>query len=239
MKIQAFIVLAFILLPGIKGSAQEYPETDRVFDRSNYAHYAITADSIIELYYGKDMLPYITKDSTHSYYRTLKAPGGGIMCSFRDTLRFEPEMFSFRYYFRHPSFKGDSLKINFYIHQNGTLMAGFIPTGLFDMRGILAFSAISSQKALEIAKRSKIKKPLKNYTIELGWAEVTVSDEEYKVYQQSKDLRDFVKGRIVWMVKSTFKIPKEWDETPNAETFLIDVLTGKVIQVWQDTVDWG
>lgn len=239
MKIQMVTLVTFILFSLMEGNGQQNRDTKLTFDKTEYIHYGVIADSIIELYYGKDMLPYITKDSAHSHYRTLKAPGGGITSSFEDALRFEPEMFSFRYFFRHPSFKGDSLKINFYIHQNGTLMVGFIPTGLFDMREIMAFQAISSQNALEIAKRSKIKKPLKNYTIELGWAEVTASAEQYKKYQQSKDLRDFVKGRIVWMVKSTFKIPKEWDETPNAETYLIDVLTGEVIQVWQDAVDWG
>ncbi|MCF3110909.1 hypothetical protein LL912_19140 [Niabella sp. CC-SYL272] len=210
-----------------------------VFNKKDYARYCVIADSIVRLYYGDDMLPFITKDSARSYYRTLKAPGGGITSTFDKPLPFEPEMFCFWYYFKPLSLKGDSVEIKFYIHKNGTLMTGFVPEGLFDMRGIDRFDAITSYKALEIAQQLKIKRPLNHYEVSLGWYEAQISDEEFKKYQQSKDLRDFVKGRIVWLVKSMYKIPADGDETPNGETYLIDVLTGKLLQVWGHAVDWG
>ncbi|AHF17949.1 hypothetical protein [Niabella soli] len=237
MRRLLYVLLCIFVAAGNCVYAQK--DTLHVFNKKAYDRYSVIADSIVRLYYMDAMLPFISKDSARSYYRTLKTPGGGTSSEFDKPLSFEPEMFCFRYYFKHPSFKGDSVEIKFYIHKNGTLMSGFVPEGLFDMRGIERFEAITSYKALEIAQQLKIKRPLNHYEVSLGWYEARISNEEFKKYELSNDLRDFVKGRIVWLVKSEYKIPKEGDETPNIETYLIDVLTGKVLQVWEHAVDWG
>lgn len=59
-------------------------------------------------------------------------------------------------------------------------MSGFVPEGLFDMRGIERFEAITSYKALEIAQQLKIKRPLNHYEVSLGWYEARISNEEFK-----------------------------------------------------------
>ncbi|HEX7756148.1 MAG TPA: hypothetical protein VF421_12430 [Niabella sp.] len=234
-----FLFLLFCFFATVANCIYAQKDSAKFFNKKAYANYSVVADSIVRLYYGAAMLPFITKDSARSYYRTLKAPGGGIMSAFDKPLPFEPEMFCFRYYFKPPAIKGDSVEIKFYIHENGTLMSGFVPEGLFDMRGIDRFEPITSYKALEIARQLKIKRPLNHYKVSVGWYEARISNEEYKKYEQTKDLRDLVKGRIVWMVKSEYKIPLVGDETPNVEIYMIDIITGKLLQVQQYIVDWN
>ena len=208
-------------------------------DKSVYASYRTTADSIVKHYYGDTFLRFITLDSNASYYRTLKTGGGGTITKFTQPLNFEPEMFAFHYYFKHPSFNGDTLNIKFYVDKNHRIMEGFLPEGLFDMKGQKELKIISKAQALTISKKSKIKKPLDKYEIELGWFAYDANSENYKKFNQTKDIKDIVKGRIVWRVKSQFRIAKDPDEEPYSETFLIDAITGKIIGVEHDKYDWG
>jgi hypothetical protein len=208
-------------------------------DKSIYASYKMTADSIVNLYFGENLLQYINFDSSSSYYRTSKTSGGGTLIKFTEALNFEPEMFVFRYYFKHPSFQGNTLNVKFYVDRNHKIMAGFLPEGLYDMKGKTDLQIISKDKALDIAKKAKIKKPLKNYEVEFGWNEQEATNEDYKKFNQSKDLKQIVKGRIVWKVTSKFRDAPEWDEKPYAQTFIIDAVTGKVIGVEQAFIDWG
>ena len=208
-------------------------------DKSVYACYKTTADSIVKLYYGENLLQYITFDSSSSFYRTLKTPGGGTLTKFTETLDFEPEMFVFHYYFKHPSFQGDTLNIKFYVDKSHRIMAGFSPEGLYDMKGKTDLQIISKNKALEIAKKAKIKKPQKDYIIEFGWYEHEATNEDYKKFNQTKDVKQIVKGRIVWKVTSKFRDAPEWDEKPYAQTFIIDAVTGEVLGVEQAFIDWG
>lgn len=208
-------------------------------DKSLYASYRTTADSIVKLYYGDNLLQYISFDSSSSYYRTLKTGGGGTLTKFTETLDFEPEMFVFRYYLKHPSFHGDTLNIKFYVDRNHRIMAGFLPEGLYDMKGKTDLQIISKDKALEVAKKAKIEKPQKNYEIEFGWNEQQATAEDYKTFNQTKDIKQIVKGRIVWKVTSKFRKAPEWDEKPYAQTFIIDAVTGEVIAVEQAFIDWG
>jgi hypothetical protein len=208
-------------------------------DKSSYASYKTTADSIVKLYYGNQLLKYISFDSTESYYRTLKTGGGGTLTKFTETLSFEPEMFVFHYYFKHPSFQGDTLNIKFYVDKNHRIMEGFLPEGLYDMKGKTDLQVISKNEALEIAKKAKIKKPQKNYVIEFGWYEHEATNDDYKKFNQTKNIKQIVKGRIVWKVTSKFRDAPEWDEKPYAQTFIIDAVTGEVISVEQAFIDWG
>lgn len=208
-------------------------------DKTVYSSYKTTADSIVKLYYGDNLLQYISFDSSKSYYRTLKTPGGGTLTKFTEILDFEPEMFVFHYCFKHPSFQGDTLNIKFYVDKSHRIMAGFLPEGLYDMKGKTEWQIISKNKALEIAKKAKIKKPQKDYEIEFGWYEHEATTEDYKRFNQTKDIKQIVKGRIVWKVTSKFRNAPEWDEKPYAQTFIIDAMTGEVIGAEQAFIDWG
>jgi len=208
-------------------------------EKSIYASYKATADSIVKLYYGDKFLQYISFDSSSSYYMTLKTGGGGTLTKFTETLDFEPEMFVFHYYFKHPSFHDDTLNVKFYVDRNHKIMAGFLPEGLYDMKGKTDVQIISKDKALDIAKKVKVKKPQKNYEIEFGWYEHEATSEDYKKFNQTKDIKQIVKGRIVWKVTSKFRDVPEWDEKPYAQTFIIDAVTGEVISVEQAFIDWG
>ena len=203
-------------------------------NNSIYWQYRITADSIVKHYYGDTISLFITLDSNASFYRTLKTGGGGTMTKFTQPLNFEPEMFSFHYYLKHPLFQGDTLNIKFYINKAHRLMEGFLPEGLFDMEGQKNLKIISKSEALAIAKKSKIKKPLEKYEIELGWQEHDPGLEDYKKFRETKDIKDIVKGRIVWRVKSHFRSTKNPDEKPYSETFVIDAITGDVIGIEHD-----
>jgi hypothetical protein len=200
-------------------------------NKSNYSSYRTTADSIVRVYYGDKLMQFITLDSNRSYYRTLKINSSSAIVSLTERLEFEPEMFAFHYYFEYPSFKGDTLNIKFYIDKNHRIMEGFLPVGLFDMAGLKELKIISKAKALDIAKKSKIKKPLIKYEIELGWAEQDANSEDYKKYSQTKNIKDIVKGRIVWRVKSHFRDANVSGEKPYSEIFLIDAITGIVIGI--------
>lgn len=208
-------------------------------DKTSYASYKTTADSIVKLYYGDNLLQYIIFDSSRSYYRTLKTGGGGTLTKFTEALNFEPEMFVFHYYFKHPNFHGDTLNIKFYVDKNHRIMEGFLPEGLYDMKGKIELQIISKDKALEVAKKAKIKKPQTNYEIEFGWYEQEATNEDYKKFNQTKDIKQIVKGRIVWKVTSKFRDAPEGDEKPYAQTFIIDAITGQVISIEQAFIDWG
>ncbi|MGZ3888228.1 MAG: hypothetical protein ACXVBP_12405 [Flavisolibacter sp.] len=208
-------------------------------DKSSYSSYKTTADSIVKLYYGNQLLKYISFDSTESYYRTLKTGGGGTLTRFTETLSFEPEMFVFQYYFKHPSFRGDTLNIKFYVDKSHRIMEGFLPEGLYDMKGKTELQVISKNKALEIAKKAKIKNPQKDYVIEFGWYEHEATNDDYKKFNQTKNIKQIVKGRIVWKVTSKFRDALEWDEKPYSQTFIIDAVTGEVIGIEQAFIDWG
>lgn len=208
-------------------------------DKSSYSTYKTTADSILKLYYGNQLLKYIHFDSTESFYRTLKTGGGGTLTKFTEKLNFEPEMFVFHYNFKHPSFQGDTLNIQFYVDKSHRIMEGFLPEGLYHMKGKTDLHVISKHKALEIAKKAKIKKPQKGYEIEFGWYEQDATREDYKKFNRTKDIKQIVKGRIVWKVTSKFRDVPEGDEKPYAETFIIDAVTGEVISVEQAFINWG
>jgi hypothetical protein len=210
-------------------------QTNKTF----YNSYKTTADSIVKLYFGDSLLRYIDFDSTSSYYRTLKIGGGRTFVKFTETLDFEPEMFAFHYYLKHPGFHGDTLSINFYVDRNHRIMEGFLPKGLYDMKGKTSLYIISKDKALEVARKAKIKRPQKNYKIEFGWYEQEATTEDYTKFKQTNDIRQIVKGRIVWKVTSKFRDAPEWDEKPYAQTFIIDAITGEVIAVEQAFIDWG
>jgi hypothetical protein len=193
----------------------------------------------VRLYYGVDQFQFISFDSSKSYYRTLKTGGGGTMTKFIEPLDFEPEMFIFRYYFIHPTFNGDTLNIEFYIDKSHRIMQGFLPEGLFDLAGQKELKGLTRQQALEVAKKAEIKEPLNRYEIELGWYELKATDEDYKSFKQSKNIKTIVKGRIVWKVTSTYRKAPEWDEKPYSETYLVDALTGEILAVEQAFTDWG
>jgi hypothetical protein len=148
-------------------------------------------------------------------------------------------MFAFRYYFKHPSFNGDTLNIKFYVDRNHRIMAGFLPEGLYDIKGKMNLQIISKDEAIVIAKKAKIKKPQKDYETEFGWYEQEATTEDYKRFNETKDIKQIVKGRIVWKVTSKFREAPEWDEKPYAQTFIIDAVTGEVIGVEQAFIDWG
>jgi hypothetical protein len=209
------------------------------FDKSIYSSYKATADSIVQLYYSDRFSQFIIIDSTTSYYRTLKTGGGGTMTELVQPLKFEPEMFAFHYYFKCPCFNGDTLNIKFYIDKNHRIMEGFSPEGLFDMKNQTELNIISKDRALEIAKKEKIKKPLSMYEIEFGWHEQEVTTDDYKKFNQTNDIKNIVKGRIVWLIKSKFRVAPVGDEKPYAETFLIDAITGVIIGIVHDTIIWG
>jgi hypothetical protein len=65
----------------------------------------------------------------------------------------------------------------------------------------------------------------------LGWQEHDASLADYKKFRETKDIKDIVKGRIVWRVKSNFRTTENPDEKPYSETFVIDAITGDVIGV--------
>jgi hypothetical protein len=81
-------------------------------NKASYSSFRKTADSIVKLFYGQINLSYIKLDSNKSFYGTLKL-GGVTYTKFTENLSYEPEMFCFLYYFRHPAFKGDTLRIRF------------------------------------------------------------------------------------------------------------------------------
>jgi hypothetical protein len=208
-------------------------------DKTIYSSYRLTADSIVKLYYGDELMQFIRFDSSRSHYRTLKTGGGGTITKFTEPLDFEPEMFAFHYYFKHPSFNGDTLNIRFYVYKNHRIMEGFLPEGFIDMTSQKDFKIISKEEALAIAKKSKIKKPLRKYEISLGWEERKASLNDYKLFNETKDIKHIVNGRIVWRVRSHYRNATDPDESPYAETFLINAVTGEVIGIEHDAYDWG
>jgi hypothetical protein len=207
-------------------------------NKTLYSSYKATADSIIKLYYGDNLLQYISFDSSKSYYRTLKTPGAGTSTAFTEALDFEPEMFRFHYYFKHPAFQGDTLNIKFYVDQSHRIMQGFLPEGLYDMKGKTELQIIPKSKAMEIAKKAKIKEPQEGYVIEFGWHEHKATNEDYIKFKQTKDIKQIVKSRIVWKVTSKFRDPPRGDEKPYVQAFIIDAVTGELLGVENISFSW-
>lgn len=115
-------------------------------------------------------------------------------------------------------------------------MTGFIPKGLINLIGTKDFKIISRDQAILICNKEKIKKPGKEFKMELGWYE---EDGDYEKYKLTRDLRDIVKGKVVWRVESKFReIPTAPDEKPYAEIFVIDALTGQHLATEFSFIDW-
>lgn len=73
MRRLLYVLLCIFVAAGNCVYAQK--DTLHVFNKKAYDRYSVIADSIVRLYYMDAMLPFISKDSARSYYRTLKTPG--------------------------------------------------------------------------------------------------------------------------------------------------------------------
>lgn len=207
-------------------------------NKTKYTAYRKTADSIIELYYGKDNLPYISFDSGQSYYGTLKLKGP-TYTYFTEKLTYEPEEFCFHYYFKHPKFKGDTLNIQFFLDEAHIIMRGMNPYGLFDFSNLKEWNLLSKEDALKIAKSKGIRKPLHDYEIILGWLTQESTINDYKKFKQFKDYKEVVKGRIVWRVVSEFRVAKPMDEDDYSDIYAIDGITGDCLGIEHQNYDWN
>lgn len=204
-------------------------------DKAVYKPYFDKADSVVKLYYGNSHFDkFIKLDSSKSEFLVLHNHFEN-RSKFSKPLNFQPNVFQFQYLFIHPNLLNDTFVISFLIDSFRQVMTGFNPTGLFDGSGYENFNFISKDSALKIAKRATIKKPLKNYEIELGWEDI---EGDYKKYKQTYDIREIVKGRIVWRIKSEYRKVPEMDEKPYAEIFIIDALNGKLLSKEFPYIDW-
>lgn len=206
------------------------------FDKAVYRPYLMTADSIVKLYYGKTKFDnYIKLDSSKSEFLELHSFWDNRVY-FDKPLNFKPNIFQFQYLFIHPKFYGDTFVISFLLDTNRNLRTGFNPTGLFDCSNKERLDFITRDSALSIAKREKIKPPLTNFEIQIGWESV---EGDFQTYKKTNDLRDLVNGRIVWRIKSVFRKAPEDDEDPYAQIFVIDALTGKIISEELPFFEWN
>jgi hypothetical protein len=204
-------------------------------DKAAYADYFDAADSIVTLYYGEvNKAKYLKLDSSKSEFLVLHNHWDN-RAKFSEPLTFKPNVFQFRYHFNHPALAKDSFTVTFLLDSSREVMTGFFPHGLFNSASVSEYHFISKQEALKIAKQLKIKKPLKEYEIKVGWE---ASKGDFKKYRQTKDLRDVVDGKIVWKIKSEYRKPKEGDERPYAEIFVIDAMNGKLLSKEFPYLDW-
>jgi hypothetical protein len=122
------------------------------------------------------------------------------------------------------------------IDSSRRLLTGFEPKGLMNLTGTKNFKIISKHQAITICNSKNIKKPIKEFEVELGWHS---EEGDYEKYERTKDLRDIVIGKIVWKVKSKFReVPTAPDEEPYSEIFIIDALTGQYLTTESLFIDW-
>jgi hypothetical protein len=204
-------------------------------NKSIYKPYFTKADSIVTLFYGdKNFGKYIKLDSSKSEYLVLHSFWDN-RANFNESLHFLPNVFQFQYLFVHSKLAKDTFIISFLIDSTGQVMTGFNPTGLFDCATYQSFNFISKDSALKIAKRLKIKNPIKKYEVVLGWEKIK---GDYQKYKQTGDIRSILKGRIVWRIKSEYRKPPHKDEKAYAEIFVIDALNGKLLSKEFPFIDW-
>jgi hypothetical protein len=205
-------------------------------DKSIYQPYKNTADSIVSLYFGRDVFDkFIRLDSGQSEFLLLNIHWDN-KSTFDKLLSFKPNVFEFHYSLNHPGLSGYPFNISFMLDSSRQLMTGFMPSGLINLSETKDFRIISEKQAIEICLNKKIKKPIKEFTTELGWHK---EEGDYKNYQQTRDLRDIVTGKIVWRIESKFReVPTAYDEQPYSEIFIIDAVTGHHLTTESHYLDW-
>lgn len=179
---------------------------------------------------------YVRLDSGQSEFLVLRNHWNN-KAKFKENLSFNPNVFEFNYSLNHPGLLGQSFTISFMLDSSRQLMTGFEPRGLINLTTTKDnFRIISKKQAIEICQAKKIKKPIKEFKVDLGWHE---EEGDYQKFDRTKDLRDIVKGRIVWRVESKFRDePKAYDENPYAEIFIIDAFTGQYLATESPYIDW-
>ena len=204
-------------------------------DKTIYNPYFKTADSIITLYYGQTKFDkFIKLDSSKGEFLVLHSFWDN-RAYFDKPLDFKPNVFQFQYLFTHPKLFNDTFTISFLLDSSRQLMTGFNPSGLFNCATTKTLNFITKDSALSIAKKAKIKKPIKNYEIEIGWEE---TKGNFQTFKKTNDIRDLVNGRIVWRVKSEFRKAPEMDEKSYAQVYIIDALTGRILSEELPYIDW-
>ncbi len=206
-------------------------------DKKIYGPYKVTADSIVSLYLGQETFDkFVRLDSGQSEFLVLRNHWDN-KAKFKEDLNFNPNVFEFNYSLNHPALLGLSFRISFMLDSSRLLMTGFEPRGLINLTTTKEdFKIISKKQAIEICQKKKIKNPINEFKVELGWYE---DEGDYQEFERTKDLRDIVKGRIVWNVESKFREkPKAYDEKPYAEIFIIDAFTGEYLATESPYIDW-
>jgi hypothetical protein len=225
--IMRYFVIVIFLFSSTYGFTQ--------INKSIYKAHFNKADSIVKLFYGyTNFNKYIKLDSSKSEFLVLHSSWDK-RANFNQSLSFLPNVFQFQYSFVHSKLAKYTFIISFLIDSTGQVMTGFIPTGLFDCATYSSFNFISKDSALKIAKRLKIKNPIKKYEAVLGWEQIK---GDYQKYKQTGDIRSILKGRIVWRIKSEYRKPPHKDEKAYAEIFVIDALNGKLLSKEFPFIDW-
>lgn len=205
--------------------------------KSIYRPYKNTADSIVSIYLGDEIFKqYVKLDSSKSEFLFLKRHWDN-KAKFDEELDFKPNVFEFNYVLSHPGLVDESFTISFMLDSAKELMWGFNPVGLIDLTtNNTDLKIISKKDAVKISEKMNIKKPIDRFRVELGWRGM---NGDYQKYKKTKDLRDMVKGKLVWRVLSNFREePKAFDEEPYTEVFIIDALTGEYLSTEFHAIDW-
>ena len=184
-----------------------------------------TADKLVSSFWGQDNFKkYIKLDKENSRYFGRET---NMRASFNKKLNFSPNSFKFKYFVIHPTFHGDTARIEFTIDSTGKLEIFYHPEGLYQPGDLNLLKTITKARAIEKAKSLGLTKGKSKWTVSLEWIETDPATLDLK---PNSTLQDFIQGHYCWAVKSTLK--KEYREgcfIYSYRVFYIDIISGNLI----------